>query len=497
MTLTAEQQTYQIKTRLADRTWRLNNLYYIKNKQGEKVLLRLNWAQRKLYKSLWYFNIVLKARQLGFTTFILIYFLDACLFNDNQAAGVIAHTKDDAEDLFTNKVKFAYDNLPDWLKRERPATQDSAKKLVFSNGSSFTVGTSLRSGTYQKLLITEYGKVSAKYPEKAKEIKTGALNTVEAGQQIFVESTAEGKAGEFFQMCEAARKLLDVGRPLTKLEPKFHFFSWYDNPEYRLNDEDTALTPIPADLKKYLDTLPIDKNQKAWYAAKYKIMGDDMKREYPANAKEAFEGSLEGAYYTKELAALRKAKRITKIPYNRSYPVFTFWDLGLNDQMTIWFGQYIERELYFIDYHESSNQGWEFYAQLLKEKEYVYERHFWPHDGGGRIQAGKVITKKDFAITLGIRPITIIPITKSVSDDIRNYCKPTFPICYFDEENCATGILHLDNYRRKWDKAASMFSEEAVHDESSHGADGYRTAAAAYKTGQLDTKPPVKSVMIA
>lgn len=471
-----EAQTSQkIKEKLADRKWRLNNLYYIKDKTGKKVRFKLNWAQRKLYSETWFFNIILKARQLGFTTYIMIYFLDACLFNSNHAAGVVAHTKEDAEDLFDNKAKFAYDNLPEWLKSERKATQDSAKKLEFSNGSSFTVGTSLRSGTYQKLLVSEYGKVSAKYPEKAREIKTGALNTVEAGQQIFVESTAEGKTGEFFDLCEQARK----NEPKTRLDPKFHFFAWFDNPEYRLTDEETRQTVIPQELEEYLAKFPfLDANQKAWYAAKKRTQGEDMKREYPSTPEEAFEGSLEGAYYTKEMALVRKAGNIKRVPYDRKYPVRTFWDLGQSrDQMSILFYQYIDSEHRFIDYHESNNEGWGFYAKLLQSKDYVYESHEWPHDGTKRIVGKEIHTSQELAEQVGIRPINITRRTNDVSADIRNHCKAILPDCVFDESKCSQVINHLDNYRRKWDKTNGMWLEEPQHDEASHGCDAFRTFA--------------------
>lgn len=478
----------KIQENLSNRFWRLNNLYYIKDKAGNKVLLRMNWAQQNLYDNIWFYNVILKARQLGFTTFVMAYFLDSCLFNSNHSAGVIAHTKSDAEDLFKNKIKFAYDNLPDWLKELRKATQDSAKSLVFNNNSSINVGTSLRSGTYQKLLVSEYGKVSAKYPDKAQEIKTGALNTVDAGQQIFIESTAEGKSGEFFDMCELARKLKDQRRELTPLQPKFHFYAWYDNPAYRLNNDEVENTPITQELQHYLSSFPLDINQKAWYAAKFAIMGVDMKREYPSSPDEAFEGSLEGAYYTKEMAWLRRAGRITKIVKNPSYPVFTAWDLGLNDMMAVWFFQFIHGELYFIDYHESSNEGWEYYVKMLTEKGHIYEKHFWPHDGNKKVRGAEVFTDKQLASTLGIRPIEIIPVTKSVALDIRNFCKTTLPLCYMDQESCAVGINHLDNYRKKWDKQASMYRDEPLHDEASHGSDAFRTAAVALKSGKMETR---------
>lgn len=474
-----EAQAYQIlQNNLADRNWRLNNLYFIKDKSGKKIKFKLNWAQEKLRQDTWYFNIILKARQLGFTTYILIYFLDSCLFNSNHSAGVIAHTKDDAQNLFDNKVKFAYDNLPQWLKDLRTADTDSAKKLVFNNGSSFDVGTSLRSGTYQKLLISEYGKVSAKYPDKAREIKTGALNTVEAGQQIFVESTAEGKTGEFFDLCENARALKLQGKTLTALEPKFHFFAWFDNPEYSLSDEDTKNTPIPQDTEEYLSKFDLTPNQKAWYAAKEKIQGDDMRREYPSTPEEAFEGSLEGAFYSKEMALVRKSNQITNVTYDRRHPVHTFWDIGQSsDQMTIWFYQNINSKHCFINYHESNNEGWNYYANLLKSMDYVYESHNWPHDGQKRIVGAEVQTSKQLAEQVGIRPINIVKRTNSVWLDIINHCKPILPNCYFDESKCALGIKRLDNYRKRWDKINSMWLNDAQHDEASHGADGFRTFA--------------------
>ncbi len=406
---------------------------------------------------------------------------------------MIAHTKDDAQDLFDNKVKFAYDNLPEAVREQCKADTDTAKKLVFTNGSSFTVGTSLRSGTYQKLLVSEFGKISAKYPAKAIEIKTGALNTVEAGQQIFIESTAEGKSGEFFELVEQARKLKEQGKQLTMLEPRFHFYAWFDNPEYRLTDEDTINTSIPQRMADYLVAFPLDANQRAWYSAKAKVMGDEMKREYPSTPEEAFEGSLEGAFYSQEMQEVRKSGGICRLPYDRSYPVTTFWDLGESrDQFSIWFYQFVSNQHRFIDYHESSGQGWNFYAKLLNDKNYSYKMHYLPHDGNKRKVGLEVYTGKELAEQVGIKPIEIIPVTKSVYDDIRNYCKPLLPQCMFDEEKCALGITRMDNYRRRWDEINGMWLNDAKHDEASHGADGFRTAAVALKNHQPPKKmPPV------
>jgi hypothetical protein len=195
-------------SQLADRFWRLDNLYAIQTKEGKKAPFRLNWAQTELLHDLHECSLILKARQLGFTTFIQIFMLDACLFNSNIRAGTIAHRLDDARVIFRDKVKFTYDNLSNVLKAARPIIRDSADELVFANNSSIRVSTSMRSGTLQYLHISEYGQLCSRYPEKAREIRTGALNTVQAGQVIFIESTAEGREGHFYDQALRSPRLI-------------------------------------------------------------------------------------------------------------------------------------------------------------------------------------------------------------------------------------------------------------------------------------------------
>ena len=219
-----------IKDKFKDAYWRLNNLYWIQDKYGRKVKFNLNWAQQELYDNLWYCNVILKARQLGISTFVCILFLDRCLFNSNLSAGIIAHTLEDAQQLF-RKVKFAYDHLNEEIKRRISAANDTSQMLKFSNNSSIRVGTSLRSSTFQYLHISEFGKICAKFPDKANEIVTGSLNTVAPGQYIFIESTAEGRDGYFYDICKRAQSMRM--NDLSKLDFKFHFFPWWKEPVYR------------------------------------------------------------------------------------------------------------------------------------------------------------------------------------------------------------------------------------------------------------------------
>ena len=189
----------------SDWRWRLSNLYWIIDKEGRRQKFEMNWAQEALFNQMHYMNVILKARQLGFTTFIQIFMLDAAVFNSDIRAGTIAHTLGDAQTIFRDKVKFPYDLLPDGIKSHVPILHDNATELMLGNNSSIRVGTSLRSGTLQYLHVSEYGKLCAKFPEKAREVRTGALNTVQAGQVVFIESTAEGQEGHFFEVCQTAQ----------------------------------------------------------------------------------------------------------------------------------------------------------------------------------------------------------------------------------------------------------------------------------------------------
>jgi hypothetical protein len=95
------QPALQAETQLANRRWRLNNLYHIIDKDGRRIPFRLNWAQEALLDGLHHQNVILKARQLGFTTFIQLFMLDACLFNSNIRTGTIAHKVGRRKDDFS------------------------------------------------------------------------------------------------------------------------------------------------------------------------------------------------------------------------------------------------------------------------------------------------------------------------------------------------------------------------------------------------------------
>lgn len=483
---------------LRDKHWRLNNLYFITDKQGKKVRFRMTDEQIEYFEGMHTRNIILKARQLGFTTECCIIQLDAALFESAKCA-LIAHTLNDAKRLFREKVKYAYDNLPAEIRAANPASNDAAGELVFSKGGSLYVSTSFRGGTLRFLHVSEFGKICAKFPHKAREIVTGAFEAVATDCFVTIESTAEGRAGYFFDYSQSAERQQLAGVPLGLLDWKFFFFSWWKNKDYWLDPADVV---IPQRLTDYFNELHAkhgiitNAGQRAWYAAKENTLGDDMKREYPSLPVEAFQQSVEGAYYAQQLTKLYAQKRIGAIPNNGHLPVMTFWDIGVGDSTAIWFVRQVGEELHIIDYYENSGEGLRHYMKVLKEKGYTYSEHWGPHDIDNREFGSDAKTRRELAregyeIDGQVCRMTFQVVPKIGVDDGIEAAREILSRCAFDDAKCEEGISHLEGYRKEWDDKRGCWKDRPLHDKTSHGADAFRYFAVAKTKRNTMTHVPV------
>ncbi|MCK5014284.1 MAG: hypothetical protein KAS66_10730 [Candidatus Omnitrophica bacterium] len=495
-------QKIEVVGHFKDKWWRLNNLYYIINEHGKKVKFQCNPLQKKFYDNLWYLNMLLKARQFGGTTFTDIYFLDDCIFTRNLEAGIIAHNRDDAQKIFRRKVKFPYDNLPDGLKNQCALTTDSRQELAFSNGSVIYVATSIRSGTVQRLHISEHAKICRKYPDKAEEIKTGSLNAIHPGNIVVIESTAEGRYGDFYDFCQIARKSQQEGRPLSKMDYKFHFFPWFWDAKNTLDIDNVVIT---AEMQGYFDKiegaelgqdgspLRLTAGQKAWYVKKEAILGEKMLQEYPSTVEEAFQATIRGAYFATQMAGLRKRGQITTVPYEPGLPVNTAWDLGVRVSPTsstggatvIVFHQRHRLENRIIDYYINNDRPLSHYVKHLREKGYLYGTHYLPHDVGiTSLSTGKTRLVTLRKLMPGER--LIVNERSDLADGIettRNF----LPTCWIDEVKCAALINALDAYQRQPDDKHGGFKDKPLHNWASDPADGFRSLAVGYNPSTSGT----------
>lgn len=498
---------------LADPEWRLTSgcLYKIMVKgddevdprtgelvPGESFVLpfKPNRAQKRFIRRLWHRNVILKARQLGFTTLIAIMWLDHALFNADQRCGIIAQDLDAAEAIFRDKVKFAYENLPPEIRERFPLKRETTKELLFAhNNSSIRVATSMRSGTIHRLHISEFGKICAKYPDKANEVITGSIPAVPLNGILVIESTAEGREGEFAKIVRIAEKKFKDRAKLTARDYRFHFYAWWQEPNYRM---DSMTVDVSAEDHEYFDLIEaqadctIDPDQRAWYVATrnadFSGSEEKMWQEYPSFPDEAFQISTAGNYYAKDMIALRKRGGIRDVP-TLDIPVSTFWDIGNSDGCAIWFFQESNGEDRFIGYYEEHNEDLRHYVTELRTRGYLFDTHYLPHDADHKRLSDFNRSTKDMLQDLmpGERFEIVPRITELMTGihQVRKHLKGA----YFDKEGCAEGINRLDGYRKKFSRSENRFIDQPDKSNGcSEGADALRQWAQAKELGMLDAK---------
>ena len=200
-----------------------------------------------------------------------------------------------------------------------------------------------------------------------------------------------------------------------------------------------------------------------------------------------------GAVYAKQLTKAREDGRITLVPYDPAGEVFTAWDLGFGDATSIWWLQFIGRELRWLEYYENNGEQLDHYTGIVKAKPYNYVRHghFLPHDGAhGNIRGESVsrqLTDMGLSNTVLSREPEIAPGIELV--------RQTLAYSVFDAERCKDGIHALENYGYEWDEDRQIFKSKPKHDWASNGADAARyacRAASTLKAGLTPKNDPYK-----
>lgn len=498
---------------MADPVLRLSTLYKIVVKgdddddEGLVMTFQPNRAQRRLIKRMWHRNLILKARQLGFTTLVCMLWLDTALWSKEPIrCGIIAQDREAAEAIFRGKVRFAYDQLPDFMRAWFPLAKSTASELEFGhNGSSIRVATSMRSGTIHRLHVSEFGKICAKYPDKAKEVVTGSIPAVPKSGICIIESTAEGQDGYFYDMTMRAQGLAEQSAQLTAKDWRFHFYAWWMAPEYTIDPDGVVFSEMDLSYFNEVEARikqPLTEGQRAWYVmTRRNDFADEaplMWQEYPSYPEEAFQVSTEGCYYATQLANARKQGRILKTLPIEAAPVNTFWDIGRGDMTAIWCHQRVGPENRWIKYYEASGEDLSHYAQWLQKQGWAFGVHYLPHEADYRRMGETPDTNKTLKEMLerlmpGQR-FEVVPRVSNIGAGIQA-TRNQFASCWFSEEGCGQGIKRLSNYRKQWDKTRGCWKEEPLHDDNSHGSDAFRQfgqvadAGAVFQTAVATARP--------
>ena len=198
----------------------------------------------------------------------------------------------------------------------------------------------------------------------------------------------------------------------------------------------------------------------------------------------SFIGNIQGSIYGDIVQQIDDNGQIGSVPYDPAYPVSTAIDLGFNDSTSIIFFQLINHQIHIIDCYENSNEALPHYVQILKEKPYVYDKHYAPHDiDQTEFSSGK--TRREVAYQLGIK-FRIAP--RLQLEDGIHAVKMILPRCKIDSDHCSKLLIALRHYHRKFNDKERVYKIKPVHDFSSHFCDALRCLATGLDENKITNK---------
>jgi len=198
----------------------------------------------------------------------------------------------------------------------------------------------------------------------------------------------------------------------------------------------------------------------------------------------SFIGNIRGSIYGDLVNDLDDAKRIGNVPYDPAHLVNTAWDLGYTDACSIIFFQQISHNIHIIDYYENEKEALPHYAEVLKEKEYIYGNHYAPHDVE-QTDFSSGYTRREVASNYGIR-FRVSP--RIPLEDGIHAVKMILPRCKINSDNCSDLLIALRHYHRKYNDKERVYKIKPVHDFSSHPMDALRCLATGIQEQQITNK---------
>ena len=312
----------------------VENFLKIRDKKGKLINLHLKPAQEKLYNLMKAEHeagrpvriVILKARQLGFSTVIEALFFQDAATRELVRTLIVAHTADATANLFKMNKLF-YDKLPRALK---PMIRNSnAQEILFENPTRDVEEKEHRPGLMSSIRCVpavgeNVGRSSTLTNVHASEVAFwgNMEDTMDALFQavpdspdtaIVVETTPNG-FNSFKKFWD------DTVAGKTGFVPVF--FPWFEDPEYRKPvPPNTEWTPEEIKLK---EAYKLDDEQLAWrrgcIAANLRGDEEKFKQEYPSCPEEAFLMSG-NPYFNVETIVLRM--NLVKAPMSRGYFIYS------------------------------------------------------------------------------------------------------------------------------------------------------------------------------
>jgi phage terminase large subunit len=221
-------------------------------------------------------------------------------------------------------------------------------------------------------------------------------------------------------------------------------------------------------------SVQINWNDNPWRSKVLDAARERMQLEAPEDFSHIYGGAcrpaVEGAIYYKEVSALKSQGRLCNVPYDPMLKVHVVTDLGFNDYMSLLLVQRLASEIRVIRYIEDRQRYIPSYSQELRDLQLNYGTLYLPHDGRARHLTGT--SAEDQFRALGW-DVQIVP-GEDVEQGIRK-AREVFPRIYIDKTNASDLLNRLGRYRRRVNSEGQ--ASTPVHDDESHGADGFRYLA--------------------
>lgn len=256
-----------------------------------------------------------------------------------------------------------------------------------------------------------------------------------------------------------------------------------------------------AELSTVLDTGALTQEQLDESLKEYiALYGEDLGRaQYEQEYLCSFNAAVIGAFYAREMLAVRTENRLAEIEPMPGRPVHTAWDLGVEDSTAIWWFQIVGQQLRILDYYVAHGYGVDHYAEVVKSKPWLRGIDFVPHDAkvrqwgvpGARTRVESMIAEK-------LNP-QLVPMSTDM--DGHQAVRKTLPLCVFHPRTEAEGMAALESYHREWDDELKTYRLKAEHDWSSHGAKAFQYLSQAWREAPTVTvvekpKQPIGTVYL-
>jgi len=293
----------------------ITRLLKIRPKTGGSRWLRLNRAQQEYSRTCSRRNIVLKARQLGITTYVAARYFVQTITRPGTLTVQVAHSQESAEAIF-NIVQRFWENLPKaMLKGALVKSRSNVRQIVFPHlDSEYRVETADDNAGRGMTIHNLHCSEVSRWPRGGLETLASLRAAVVPEGEIVLESTPNGAAGVFYGEWQKAN---ETG--YTQ-----HFYPWWYDESYReivKKGKVLPLTPEESDLARRHG---LSEGQISWRRRQWKTLRDLAAQEYAEDPSSCFLVSGECVF---EVGAIERAAGLAGAAT----------DSEDNGRLTIWF----------------------------------------------------------------------------------------------------------------------------------------------------------------